>query len=72
MSEATESKTTDAYAGEDEELPAGIAENHDRKIPIFLKLTYIGFTTFALIYLFMYWRGDGSPLVQLLNQATGH
>jgi hypothetical protein len=39
---------------------------------VFLKLTYVGFTIFGLAYFFLYYAGDGAPLVKLLNVATGH
>ena len=53
-----------------ETYPGGI-EEHEGRIPLFLKLTYVGFTLFALIYFFMYVTGDGSALVEAYNQATG-
>ena len=54
------------------EFPSGLKEYPGGKIPIALKLTYIGFALFGIIYFAMYIAGDGSPLVELLNQATGH
>jgi hypothetical protein len=47
-------------------------------IPFFLKLTYIGFVSFAVSYWFLYNRGDignhktadGTDLVQKYNELT--
>lgn len=55
-----------------EEHPEGIKENPGGKVPIFLKLTYVGFIIFGILYFVLYFAGDGSPLVEILNQATGH
>ncbi len=51
----------------------------DNAIPFFLKLTYIGFVSFALTYWFLYNKGDigthktadGTDLVQKYNAETG-
>ena len=66
----TAEKTEDALDAL-ESYPSGVAEQSGR-VPLFLKLTYVGFVTFGILYLFLYFAGDGSPLVDLLNQATGH
>lgn len=63
----TAEKTEDAL----ESYPSGVTEQPGR-VPSFLKLTYVGFVTFGILYLYLYFAGDGSPLVELLNQATGH
>jgi len=55
-----------------ETFPGEISVKEGR-IPLFLKLTYVGFTAFGLIYWLLYYAGDtDSPLVQLLNKATFH
>ncbi len=55
-----------------EEFPNGIQVREGR-IPGFLKLTYVGFTLFGILYWILYHAGDrGSPLVSALNAATGH
>jgi hypothetical protein len=40
-------------------------------VPTFLKIVYVGFTIFAFTYFFMYFAGDGSPLVQAYNALCG-
>jgi hypothetical protein len=41
------------------ELAGGwIRERKNTKIPVFLKLAYVGFCLFGLAYLFAYWRGE--------------
>ena len=50
--------------------PEGLKEQPGGKIPLFLKLTYIGFTAFGILYWVLYHAGDGSPLVKLINAAT--
>jgi len=52
--------------------PEDLKENPGGKIPLFLKLTYVGFTVFGIAYWFLYRAGDGSLLVQAFNAATGH
>jgi hypothetical protein len=52
-----------------------ISERVGTPIPAFLKLSYIGFCLFGLIYLFKYSLGEvdhatRGPLVQQLNQAS--
>jgi hypothetical protein len=54
------------------EYPGELKEKHGGPIPLFLKLTYLGFTAYGIIYWFMYSAGDGKPLVKLMNIATGH
>ncbi len=59
------------------ELAGGwITERAGTPIPLFLKLAYVGFCLFGLIYLFKYRLGEvdhatRGPLVQQLNQLTG-
>ena len=56
-----------------ETYPDGIQSREGGKIPLFLKLTYLGFTIFGLLYWVLYYAGDtDSPLVQALNKATYH
>ncbi len=64
----------DSEHGEVHVYPSELEENHGGKIPLFLKLTYIGFTTFGILYWVLYYAGDAEqwPLVKLLNAATGH
>lgn len=52
--------------------PNEIEERHGGKVPIFLKLTYLGLVVFGIVYFILYLSGDGAPLVEQLNQATGH
>jgi hypothetical protein len=54
-----------------EQYPGDIEENPGGPIPLFLKLTYVGFTVFGLVYLFLYWAGDHSALVETFNRLTG-
>jgi hypothetical protein len=55
------------------ELAGGwISERKDTKVPGFLKLAYVGFCLFGLVYLFRYWAGEVAhdsrgPLVQQIN-----
>ncbi len=56
-----------------EEYPSGLLENPGGPIPLFLKLTYVGFVIFGIVYFVLYVSGDGSPMVELYNQMTsGH
>jgi hypothetical protein len=56
------------------ELAGGwITERKGTPIPAFLKLTYVGFCLFGLVYLYRYWAGEVAhdtrgPLVQAQNQ----
>ncbi len=61
-----------AEQNEIHEYPGELKERHGGPIPLFLKLTYLGFTAFGLAYWLLYRAGDGSALVKLLNAATGH
>ncbi len=54
------------------EYPGELQEKHGGPVPLFLKLTYVGFTVFAVAYWALYRAGDGSALVKLFNAATGH
>ena len=49
-----------------------LQERRGGPVPLFLKLTYVGFTLFGIAYWLLYYAGDGSPLVRLLNAATNH
>ena len=53
--------------------PGDLKENPGEGIPVFLKLTYVGFTIFGIAYWVLWYAGDGSnPLVKAFNAATGH
>lgn len=58
------------------ELAGGwITERAGTPIPVFLKIAYVGFSLFGLIYLFRYSLGEvdhatRGPLVQQLNQVA--
>jgi len=58
------------------ELAGGwITERVGTPIPLFLKLAYIGFSLFGLLYLFLYRAGETDhasrgPLVQQFNQTS--
>ena len=50
-----------------------ITEKKGTPIPAFLKLAYVGFSLFGLVYLYRYWSGEVAhetrgPLVQQANQ----
>jgi hypothetical protein len=57
------------------ELAGGwITERKGTEIPLFLKLSYVGFSIFGIVYLFLYATGEvdhasRGPLVQQINQA---
>lgn len=59
------------------ELAGGwITERKGMPIPVFLKLAYVGFSIFGLVYLFQYTAGEvghatRGPLVQQMNALTG-
>ena len=65
MAEKIEPKDIHVYPSDIEERPGG-------PVPLFLKLTYAGLAAFGVLYFVLYHAGDGSPLVRLLNAATGH
>lgn len=51
-----------------------IQERSGTPVPLFLKLSYVGFSIFGLYYLFSYWRGEvghasRGPFVEELNAA---
>lgn len=58
------------------ELAGGwITERVGTPIPVFLKIAYVGFSLFGLVYLFRYSLGEvdhatRGPLVQQLNQVA--
>ena len=54
------------------EYPSGITEHHGPPVSLFLKLTYVGIMSFAIIYLILYFSGDGSPLVEQFNKLSGN
>ncbi len=51
--------------------PSGVQESHGGAIPIVLKLTYVGFVLFGLLYFFFWRHGSGSALVEEYNRLTG-
>ena len=59
--------------GQVHELAGGwITERKGTKVPGFLKLAYVGFSLFGLVYLFRYWSGEVAhetrgPLVRQMN-----
>ena len=55
-----------------EEYPEGLLEKPGGPVPLFLKLTYVGFILFGVIYFIRYFSGDGSPLVEMYNELTGN
>ena len=67
---------TDPEQGEIHELAGGwITERKGTPIPLFLKLSYVAFSIFGVVYLFRYVMGEvdhasRGPLVRQLNQAT--
>ena len=63
--------TSSPDAHEPHEYPGGLMENPGPRIPLFLKLTYIGFTLFGILYFILYMAGDGSALVEKFNELTG-
>ncbi len=64
--------TDDKKHDEVAEYPGGLLENPGGSLPIFLKLTYVGFVLFGIIYFVLYMAGDGSALVEQFNQLTGY
>lgn len=53
-----------------------ITERAGTPIPTFLKMAYVGFALFGLVYLASYWSGEvdnasRGPLVQQFNAVTG-
>ena len=50
--------------------PGGLEEKSGPRIPLFLKLTYVGFVAFGILYFVLYMNGDGSPLVEQYNKLT--
>ncbi len=61
--------------GKIKELAGGwITEREGTPIPLFLKLTYVGFSLFGVVYLFLYVAGETAhetrgPLVQEANKV---
>jgi hypothetical protein len=53
-----------------EVYPGDVEGKHGGPIPVFLKLTYVGFTIFGITYWVLYKAGDGGPLVQLFNTLS--
>jgi hypothetical protein len=58
------------------ELAGGwITERVGTKVPLFLKLAYVGFSIFGLYYLFAYWSGEvghssRGPFVEEFNKVV--
>ena len=67
----SDAKKNDSEVEELTEYPSGLTERHGPPVHLFLKLTYVGFVSFAIIYLILYFSGDGSPLVEQFNKLTG-
>jgi hypothetical protein len=65
MSNAAESHSHEIHV-----YPSDLHEQPGGAIPLFLKLTYLGFTIFGVLYFALYFSGDGSPLVQTFNALT--
>jgi hypothetical protein len=63
----------DKQGGEIHELAGGwITERKGTKVPGFLKLAYVVFSLFGIVYLFRYWSGEVAhetrgPLVRQMN-----
>lgn len=51
--------------------PSGVKENHGGAIPMVLRLTYVGFVLFGLLYFFFWRHGSGTELVEQYNKLTG-
>lgn len=49
------------------EYPSGIQQREGGPVPLPLKLTYVGFVLFGIIYFIRYRFGDGTPLVAEFN-----
>lgn len=62
-------------AGKVKDLAGGwITEREGTGVPLFLKLSYVGFCLFGLAYLFLYWAGETAhatrgPLVRQMNEV---
>lgn len=72
---ATEKQNDQAPAPVHEIAGGWITERKGTPIPLFLKLTYIGFCLFGLYYLFAYTQGETGhatrgELVRLFNQSA--
>lgn len=71
-----EESTNAAGAEKVHEIAGGwITERVGTPIPLFLKLAYVGFSLFGLLYLFLYRAGETDhasrgPLVRQLNQVS--
>ncbi|MHB8876705.1 MAG: hypothetical protein ACYC8T_23670 [Myxococcaceae bacterium] len=62
----------DPGTGELHEYPGDLKEKAGGPVPLFLKLTWVGFTVFGIVYFALYYAGDGAPLVRAFNAVTGH
>ena len=51
--------------------PSGVQENHGGKVPMVLKLTYVGFVLFGILYFVLQRSGGSSSLVEMYNRLTG-
>jgi hypothetical protein len=61
-----------ADANDVHEYPSELKEKGGGPVPLFLKLTYLGFTLFGIIYWVLYRAGDGARLVEQFNKLTGN
>lgn len=62
----------ESHLHDTEAFPSDLQVREGGPIPLFLKLTYLGFSIFAVTYFVLYYAGEDTPLVKLLNAATGH
>jgi len=60
-----------ASENEQHAYPGDVVSNEGGPVPTFLKLVYIGFAIFAPTYFYLYFSGDGSPLVKAFNALCG-
>lgn len=67
--------TADKHDGDIHEIAGGwITERKNTPVPGFLKLSYVGFCIFGLVYMVGYWSGETGhatrgPLVEQANQV---
>ncbi len=59
------------HPSEVHEYPGGLKENPGGRVPLPLKLTYVGFVTFGALYWFLFHTGPGTDLVREFNRLTG-
>lgn len=53
-----------------ESYPDNISSK-EGSVPTFLKIVYVGFAIYAPTYFYLYFSGDGSPLVKAYNALCG-